>query len=344
VSFDPVAREELRHNPRNEVTVNVERVSRGDGRTFVRKELRAPSPRRERDSWSGSDDPRAWNYWRREVEAYGCEPLRRSLRDAGLDLPDCEIEQSQEGAVLWLEDVQGLSGTDFTLAEHVELAGRLGQWQAAGPVELPWTSTGFVRDYSTSRRARYELVADDAAWRHPLVADLWPPGLRDGWARMLANRDTLLDVMERLPRTRSHLDVWVSNEVRRPDGRVVLLDWAFFGDGAVGEDVGNHVPDAVFDLFWPAERMPELEVACYDAYLEGLLAGGWSGDPRDVRLGFLASSVKYAFLLPLMLELTTARTHTAYYETVDPERLYQQRGLVLDRLVDWADEALSLLP
>ena len=111
------------------------------------------------------------------------------------------------------------------------------------------------------------------------MADLWPASLRDGWRRLLANRDVLLDTMERLPRTRSHLDVWVSNEFRRTDGRVVLVDWAFFGDGAVGEDIGNHVPDAVFDLFWPAERLHELEVACYDAYLEGLLAGGWPANP-----------------------------------------------------------------
>ena len=44
-----------------------------------------------------------------------------------------------------------------------------------------------------------------------------------------------------------------------------------------------------------------------------------------------------------MLELSTSTTHTAYYQDTDPERLYQQRGLVFARLVDWADEALSLL-
>jgi hypothetical protein len=138
-------------------------------------------------------------------------------------------------------------GTEFSPADHVALAERLGRWQAAGPLQQPWTSTGFVRGYSTTRAARYDLVEDDAAWRHPLVADLWPASLREGWRRLLAGRSTLLDAMERLPRTRSHLDLWVSNEIRRPDGTVVLVDWAFAGDGAMGEDLGNHVPDAVFD-------------------------------------------------------------------------------------------------
>jgi hypothetical protein len=341
--LEPVAREVLRHNPRNEVTVNVERVTDGQGRTLVRKELRRPVAGAEPGSWSASLDPRAWNYWRREVDAYTSPELREGLLGAGLDLPRCEVEDTAEGAVLWLEDVEGVPGTEFALTDHVALAARVGRWQAVGPFTAPWTSTGFLRAYSTSRAASYQLVEDDAAWRHPLVADLWPATLRDGWRRLLAHRDQLLDVLERLPRTRSHLDLWVSNEFRRADGTVVLVDWAFAGDGAYGEDLGNHVPDAVFDLFWPAERLHELEDACFRAYVEGLQAAGWNGPLREVRLGFLASAVKYAWLLPRMLELAGAESQTAYQQAADAGHLYQQRGLALQRLVDWCDEALTLL-
>ena len=111
----------------------------------------------------------------------------------------------------------------------------------------------------------------------------------------------------------------------------------------MGEDLGNHVPDAVFDLFWPAERLPELGTACYDAYVVGLKASGWDGDLRDVRLGFLASGVKYAWLLPRLLESTMAQTQVAYQQAADPVNLYQQRGLALQQLVDWCDEAVALL-
>ncbi len=81
----------------------------------------------------------------------------------------------------------------------------------------------------------------------------------------------------------------MSNEVRRPRRPIVLLDWAFIGDGAIGEDLGNHVPDAVFDLFRPAERISELDAACFEAYLSGLHQMGWHGNERDVRLGVVAS-------------------------------------------------------
>ena len=345
MSFEIVSRETLRHNPLNAVTAAVERVTDAAGHTLIRKELRRPDPSPTEgtaSAWAASMDPEHWNYWRREADAYLSEPLRRGLRSAGLDVAEANVEETPTGVVLWLEDVVGTSGTDFSVDDHTALATALGRWQAQGPLTETWASRRFLREYSRSRRARYELVDDDTAWEQPLIAKCWPTGLRNGWRRLLANRETLLTIMESRPRTRSHLDVWVSNEIRRPTGPIVLVDWAFAGDGAVGEDLGNHIPDAVFDLFWPAERIAELDDACFDAYLRGLHEAGWRGADRDVRLGVFASCVKYAWLLPRLLEQAAATTHRAYHETADSEHLYQQRGAALMHLVTWCDQALQL--
>ncbi|WP_218974643.1 aminoglycoside phosphotransferase [Streptomyces sp. NP160] len=337
-------RAELRHNPLNEVTASVERVALADGRTLVRKQLRAPAAGSPSSSgpWAASDDPRHWNSWRREADVHRDHALRSSLHGTGLDLPACQVEEVDGGAVLWMEDVEGVAGEHFDLADHAALAAGLGRWQAQGPLEAPWTSRAFLRAYSGSRRVPWELVDDDDAWRQPPVRDTWPSSLRAGWGRLLAAREQLLRTEEQLPRTRCHLDVWVANEVRRPSGDVVLLDWAFAGDGAVGEDVGNHVPDAVFDLFWPAERFGELEEACVTSYLAGLREGGWSGGADEVRLGVFASCVKYAWLLPLLLDRAGAEQHAAYHRPADAHHLYAQRGLALSHLVRWCDEALAL--
>ena len=332
-------RETLRHNPLNAVTASVERVRLDDGSTRVRKQLRRPGVA-DTGPWAGSDDPRHWNYWRREAEVYGSAAVRAGLRDTGLDLPAAEIE---DGRVLWLEDVAGRPGTEFTLADHERFAVALGRWQAHGPLDAPWTSRRFLRQYSSSRQAPFELVDADRAWDQPLVRDCWPAGLRTGWARLLAHRERLLATMERLPRTFAHLDVWVSNEIARPDGDTVLVDWAFAGDGAVGEDLGNHIPDAMLDLFWPAERVSELDAAATGAYLAGLREAGRRVDPAEVRLGIVASCVKYVWLLPWMLARASATEHRAYHEVADAEHLYRQRGLVLAHLVGWCDEALALL-
>ena len=345
MSFEVESRETLRHNPLNAVTTIVERVSDSTGHTLIRKELRRPDPSTVSgtpEHWAASADAQHWNYWRREADAYLCEPLREGLQTAGLDMPHAEVEETDAGVVLWLEDVNGTPGTEFSLDDHVDVAVALGRWQAQGPLREAWASRRFLREYSGSRPAHYGLVDDDAAWQQPLITDCWPSGLRDGWRRLLANRETLLALMESLPHTRSHLDVWVSNEIRRPAGAVVLLDWAFAGDGAVGEDLGNHIPDAVFDLFWPADRLSELEETCFDAYLRGLREAGWRGVEREVRLGVVASCVKYAWLLPRLLERATATSHQAYHETADSEHLYEQRGAALMHLVTWCDEALML--
>jgi hypothetical protein len=259
-------------------------------------------------------------------------------------MPGCDVEEHDRGVTLWLEDVAGAPGTGFALEDHVALAAAVGRWQAQGPLRAPWASAGFLRDYSATRPAPLHLVDDDAAWRQPLVRENWPPELRDGWRRLLAHRDYLLGIMERLPRTRCHLDLWVSNQIRRPDGRFALLDWAFAGDGAVGEDIGNHVPDAVSDLFWPAERIGELDAACFGAYLSGLRQAGWHGDADEVRLGMVASCVKYTWLLPLMLGQAARREHRAYHQATDSGELYRRRGLSLQHLVSWLDEALHLAP
>lgn len=334
----------LRHNTGNEVTGGVAEVLLTDGRTLVRKELVRPGAARDAPlgHWRSSSEPRHWNYWRREAEAYTDPALRTSLVGTGLGMAGAEVAESPTGATLWLERVEGRLGSTFGLSDHVAVARCLGRWQAAGPLDRPWTSRGFLRAYSTSRPAAWAVLDDDAAWAHPLVRHCWPEGLRAGWRRLVGARERLLSLVEAAPRTRCHLDAWVCNAVRRPDGEVVLLDWSFVGDGALGEDLGNWLPDACNDLFWPAARLPELRDATLPAYLDGLREGGWSGDERVVRLAMTASAVKYAWLLPLMLATTDRREQIAYFRPVDPELLYTERGLVLAQLVAWCDEALAL--
>jgi hypothetical protein len=333
--------EPLRHNEFNAVTASIDKVLTADGRTLVRKRLGHTKPGTP-DHWQASHDPHHWNWWRREADAYTSEPLRRSLEGTGLEIPTATVDDDADGVTLWIEYVPGTEGVRFERVDHEALARGLGRWQAGPPLDEPWASRGFLRAYSGSKPAPYELLDDDAAWAHPIVRDCWSAGLRVGWARLVAHRERLLAIIEALPRARCHLDVWAGNTTRRADGTVALFDWSFTGDGARGEDIGNQVPDGVFDLFWPADRVAELDRAVFEAYLAGLAEGGWAGDPREVRLAMTAACVKYTWLLPQMLAEAEAPVGRAYWRDVDPAVKYAARGAGMAHLVAWCDEALDL--
>ena len=116
------------------------------------------------------------------------------------------------------------------------------------------------------------------------------------------------------------------------------------GEGALGEDVGNLVPDSVFDQFVPARKLAMLDREVFGGYLSGLREAGWDGAERVVRLGMCASAVKYEWLGPLMLQRASNANQLDYggRETANARRLYAERGIALAFLASWADEARTL--
>ncbi|MER5661703.1 aminoglycoside phosphotransferase, partial [Streptomyces mirabilis] len=216
---------------------------------------------------------------------------------------------------------------------------------AAPGRDRPWLSRRFLRDYICAQTVGQELLDDDTAWRHPLVRDHFPAGVREAMVRLRQDREWFLGIMETLPRVFSHLDQWPANVVSHgPDS--ALIDWAFAGDGALGEDLGNYIPDTVWDLFLPAARLPELAAAAYEAHVHGLRESGWRGDERLVRLGMCASAVKYDWLAPLMLARADEARQPDYggQGEVAAERRYRERGLAFAFLAGWAAEARELAP
>jgi hypothetical protein len=87
-----------------------------------------------------------------------------------------------------------------------------------------------------------------------------------------------------------------------PDGSTVVIDWAFVGVGALGEDPGNLVPDAVLDFHVPPDRLDELHDLVAAGYHAGLRAAGWDGSRDEVRLAMAAAmAAKFAWLAPFVL-------------------------------------------
>jgi Phosphotransferase enzyme family len=213
-------------------------------------------------------------WWRREADAYESGLLPRGALKAAR----CEavVERDDGSVALVLEDLRGLPATEWPLERYGPAARELGRWQGSFrtvPRE-PWLSRDWLRAY-LGRRA--EESAGEPLW---------------------ADRELLLDALDRVPRTLCHLDLWPRN-LFDDDGATVAIDWAFVGIGAVGEDAGNLVPDSVFDGFLAPERIDELHDLVWTEYLAGLRDSGWPGEEPDARLGFcVGAALKYVWVRP----------------------------------------------
>lgn len=325
----------LPHNPLNGVTADVRREAGGIRKVLTRRRD-APS------HWAASDDPRHWNYWRREALVYSTDlPARLGLGAPRL----IDLALVDERVDLLLEDVAGRHGATLTIEDLEATAEVLGRSQ--GRFDLPdhdWLSRDFLPAYSGSRPVDWRLLGSANHWALPLMRTHFSPQLRDALLRMHSHRSRLLALLAQLPRTVCHLDLWPNNIVRRPDGEAVLLDWAFVGDGAIGEDIGNLIPDSVFDLLLPLEALDELDERLTASFTLGLRQAGWAGDERLVRIGICASGIKYDWLTAFCLEQASAEAHLDYGGTgpVDADARYAARAAGLALCARWADEALRL--
>ena len=323
----PFTVEAIGHTPVAGATRELTRVRAADGRCAVVKVLHCGSNPR----WPALPDRASPWWWRREASAYASAGLRERLATAGLRMPALlgVAEREQHVCALWLEDLTGAPGPTWGSERLAEAAAGLGALAGTEPLDEPWLSRGWLRDYTGLRDA--EQAAFALAW-----GDL--EHLRAPAERLWAERVRWLDVLDTLPRALSHLDLWPGN-LFDDDGVTVLTDWAYAGLGALGEDLGNLVPDSVADLCLPVadlDRADELTWAAYAGALPPAV------DPRLARLGTCASSaVKFSWLAPRLVAIVdgdawAAKKGVTY--AVQREAFLAAIDLVLRR----ADEARRL--
>jgi hypothetical protein len=332
--------QELTHNAGNQATGGIWRVHGPAGRAV----LKIAKAGADADGpWATGERSDHWNFWRREPLAYQSGLAHTAFGAAGLGAPRllALVEPSPGLLALWLEDVDGLPGPRWPVERLADAAGRLGRAQAAWAgreLPHPWLSRRWLRQYVASKPVREPVV-----WDHPEAAAAWSDDLRSGLRRLWDRREVLVGQAEALPRTLCHLDVWPMNLIAResPSDEIVLLDWAFAGAGAVGEDVANLIADSVADGLIDPALLPEIDQTCTSAYLRGLRDGGWSGGDAEVRHAIaVTGAAKYCWLAPLMLQRLTDRGPRSYDRRTPAEILHGRAGM-LTLIADWTRAALT---
>jgi hypothetical protein len=297
--YDPVA----------SATAGLWRVS-GDGWSVVLKLVRHAHD--GHPHWLSSRDPDHWYFWEREVLAY-----RSGLPGSfvgGLRGPEClAIVERDDGSVaLWLEDAGGGSpGTEWDLPAYETAAGHLGHAQGAmarqRPVRSePWFSGDWLRAYLLQRDGDMVLLDDPDAWSWPLVRAYLSRARAESMKAMRGDQSLFLDALDRLPRTVCHFDLHPANLFTIGE-ETVLIDWAFVGIGALGEDAAVLVADAVLDFHVGPESFDDLFEVVRRGYQAGLLRAGWPGPAEDVELAMNATlGARYAWIGPALLRSVVA--------------------------------------
>jgi hypothetical protein len=299
----------------------------------------------------------AWNYYKREAEAY-----RSGWLDdlpGGLAAPRCfgVVEHPDGTCWIWLEQVTDEIGSCWPLEHYGVAARHVGQLNGAYLVERslpswPWLSSGWLRECVARNAPAIPLIRDSLD--HPLVRRAWPGNASDRVFRLWEERDLFLDALDRLPQTLCHLDVFRRNLFARKtadgDYQTVVVDWAFVGRGALGAELVPLVLASFAFFEIDLAQAQEIEGIVCEGYLEGLHDAGWRGDPRQVRLGYTAASLRYRFAeLWSAMEMVLDESQHGWYQRVFGHSIeescdhWAQVGSLVDSLTDEARDLMDVL-
>lgn len=276
--------------------------------------------------------PDDWCYSERELLAYR-SGLVREL-PGGLQAPRClSLDRHERGNHhLWLEDLgphqQRWTSEDYERAARC--LGRLNGAYLAGhhfPAHR-WLSRDWLARWLAATAPAISLLAQHRD--HPLVRRVYPTDIAARIAMLWADRDRLLQALDRLPQTLCHHDAFRRNLVAHGD-RIVALDWAFVGRGPVGAELSPLVSATLAFREIDRERRPELERIVFTSYVAGLRDAGWHGPEEQVWFGFAATSaLRYGpgtvrLVLPVLLD------------EADRDRVLGVLGIPFDQVLDhWA--------
>jgi hypothetical protein len=324
--------EQLVHSTANEVTGGVWRIRHGDG-TAIRKIVNA---RRDGAAahLAASDDPGHFNYWRREPLVYETGLAQSAFAAGGLRGPALIAlnPRGDDAIEMILEDVTGTVGMALGTDELGGCAYQLGVAQsgwAGNPPPIAWLARDFLTDYTLA-----QPVPDDLRWDHPAAEAALPAALRAGLRRLWERRHELIEASAALPRTLCHHDVWPMNLIGSGRGPV-LLDWAYAGPGALGEDAANLALDTFWDGYVDVARLPAVVEAVIGGYARGV-AGVLA--PGEVRRAIMVTgATKYFWLLPRMLASAWSSPHGRGYDTRDWESMFAGRAPMFQLIADWSE-------
>jgi Ser/Thr protein kinase RdoA (MazF antagonist) len=173
------------------------------------------------------------------------------------------------------------------------------------------------------------------------------------FTQLWQEREQFLTTLGRVPLTFCHNDVHLRNVFVRGtasgDDESLVIDWEDAGPAAIGEELAILVTSRLTgEKTAPAER-DAIDAVAFAAYVEGLRALGWQGDPRLVRFAYatraaLREAVAIRWLVQGVAGGRLSPEFLASAYACAPDEAIARHAQVLAFILDLADEARDLLP
>lgn len=243
--------------------------------------------------WQRPGDP---DSWRREYDLYTSD--FDSVFSDTFRWPKCYYAEIKgDETQIWMEYINGISGTDLTEDMLEKVAIELGRFQGklykkqdmlhsipclvdTGFMQREhnqWHTQTFTYEFLCSEQCRMpEHIKEwvrDSPWdkeksleyNYLRSADYdIPEHLKQMLIDVDDNREMIFQNMKRLPVVLCHRDVWIEN-VFVSDEEIVLIDWDCAGFGYMGEDIASLIYDDI-----ESENLQQYFHRLIPAYYKGI--------------------------------------------------------------------------
>jgi len=258
----PVLRADYQSTPLHGGTLGDVRLISGEAEAADGSRLPFRIVQKTQKRWERPGDPASW---RREYDLFS--PALSAAFAPSFRAPRIvHAEIGEQENRLWMEYVEGRSGTQLTPDDLERAALELGRFQGRCHQQSEaLRRLGCLGDADYMRR-------DYAQWTPDTVEYRW---LRSGDCTLPNDLQTLLiDTQEqsdavfrrlgRLPQVLCHRDYWTEN-IFAASGGIVAIDWDCAGWGCVGEDIASLISDET----QPSQIGPYYRLLV-PAYVQGL--------------------------------------------------------------------------
>ena len=256
-----------------------------------------------------------------EITAYDSGLLDDA--NAGMRAARCyRIDRlTSEEVWLWIEDLSGWLGPpwasgDYERAAH-DVGIHSGHWASKEiPSTLKMGIDRTISRFTWQNLGKGFLRVDTAVETVSMLKRALPESSYIAVQKLATAVESARSTVEAGPRTLVHGDCHPRNMFLSPndaaDQETVAFDWATIGTDHIGADIGTLIGSG---MSWHEDEFRMLldsERQFYQAFLDGLVIGGWQGDSDLARISYLYVVCGYG--MPIATAAVNLSEHLRFHD------------------------------